>query len=117
NISKAMQGGVNDPTLFPKWLDANLYEGATFKSLLFQRRPTVWINASDIYNRTPFVFDRATFGALCSDLSNYPVSQAVAASAAVPIIFAPVVIQNFTGGCPLPLPDWVAHVRKDPDAA
>ena len=116
-ISKGLDGGINDPTAFPKWLDANLYGGATFKSLLFERRPTVWINASDIYNRTPFVFDRSTFGGLCSDLSTYPVSQAVAASAAVPVIFAPVVIQNYTGGCPLPLPEWVDRVRNDPDAA
>jgi NTE family protein len=117
NISKGLEGGINDPTAFPKWLDANLYEGATYKTLLFQRRPTVWINASDIYNRTPFVFDRTTFGALCSDLTTYPVSQAVAASAAVPVIFAPVVIQNFPTGCPRPLPDWVEHVRNDQDAA
>jgi NTE family protein len=117
NISKGLNGGVNDPTAFPKWLDANLYGGATFKSLLFERRPTVWINASDIYSRTPFVFDRGTFSSLCSDLSDYPISQAVAASAAVPVIFAPVVIQNYPGGCPTPLPDWVQRVRTDPDAA
>jgi len=117
NISKGLNGGVNDPTALPKWLDANLYGGATFKSLLFERRPTVWINASDIYSRTPFVFDRGTFSSLCSDLADYPISQAVAASAAVPVIFAPVVIQNFPGGCPTPLPDWVERVRKDPDAA
>jgi NTE family protein len=117
NISKGLNGGVNDPTAFPKWLDANLYGGATFKSLLFERRPTVWINASDIYSRTPFVFDRGTFGALCSNLADYPISEAVAASAAVPVIFAPVVIQNYPGGCPTPLPDWVERVRSDPDAA
>jgi len=116
NISRGLQGGVNDPTLFPQWLDANLYEGATFKSLLFERRPRVWINASDIYNRTPFVFGRTTFGALCSDLATYPVSLAVGASAAVPVVFAPVVIQNYPGGCPLPLPDWVERAHKDDDA-
>jgi NTE family protein len=33
------------------------------------------------------------------------------------VIFAPVVIQNFPGGCPTPLPDWVERVRNDPDAA
>ncbi len=32
--------------------------------------------------------------ALCSDLANYPVSVAVAASAAVPVVFAPVVVQE-----------------------
>src|SRR5208282_1788061 len=104
NIARGLQGGINDSTVFPRWLDDNLFDHATFKSLLFERRPLVWINASDIYDRTPFVFGRTTFGALCSDLSSYPVSLAVAASAAVPVIFAPVVIQGYPGGCSVPLP-------------
>ena len=116
NIARGLQGGVNDATLFPRWLDDNLFEHATYKSLLFEHRPLVWINASDIFNRTPFVFGRATFGALCSDLSTYPVSLAVAASAAVPVLFAPVVIQGYPGGCTIPLPEWVQRVRSDPDA-
>src|ERR1700724_721392 len=61
NLAKGLSGGINDPTLFPKWLDDNLFEHATFKSLLYQRRPYIWINASDIYNRTPFVFGRVLF--------------------------------------------------------
>lgn len=117
SIAKGLQGGINDPTLFPRWLDENLYEGATFKSLLYQRRPYIWINASDIYNRTPFVFGPVLFGALCSDLANYPVSVAVAASAAVPVVFAPVVIQGYPGGCSVPLPRWVHRVRSDPNAS
>jgi NTE family protein len=117
NVARGLQGGVNDTTQFPQWLDENLFDHATFKSLLFQRRPTVWINASDIYDRTPFVFGRTTFGALCSDLSTYPVSLAVAASAAVPVVFAPVVIQNYPGGCPIPLPPWVQQVRKSVSAS
>ena len=116
NIARGLQGGINDTTQFPRWLDDNLFERATFKSLLFQRRPYIWINASDIYNRTPFVFGRVIFGALCSDLSTYPISLAVAASAAVPVVFTPVVIQNYPGGCPIPLPDWVQRVRANPDA-
>jgi NTE family protein len=116
NIAKGLQGGVNDTTQFPRWLDDNLFEHATFKSILTSRRPQVWINASDIYNRTPFVFGRTAFGALCSDLASFPLSLAVAASAAVPVVFAPVVIKNYTGGCPLPLPAWVQQVRKDPNA-
>src|SRR5271154_1500340 len=115
-IARGLQGGINDPTHFPRWLDDNLFEHATFKSLMRQRRPLIWINASDIYNRTPFVFGRVIFGALCSDLTNYPVSLAVAASAAVPVIFTPVVIQNYPGGCSTPLPDWVQRARNDPDA-
>jgi NTE family protein len=112
-IARGLQGGINDTTRFPRWLDDNLFDHATFKSLLNERRPRVWINASDIYDRTPFVFSRATFGALCSDLSTYPISLAVAASAAVPVVFAPIVIQGYPGGCPLPLPRWVAQVRSN----
>jgi NTE family protein len=117
NIAKGLQGGVNDPTAFPRWLDDNLFEHATFKSLLQQRRPYIWINASDVYNRTPFIFGRVIFGALCSDLSSYPISMAVAASAAVPVIFAPVVVEGYPGGCPIPLPAWVERVRKNADAS
>ena len=79
NIARGLQGGINDTTQFPKWLDDNLFDHATYKSLLFQRRPFVWINASDIYNRTPFVFGNVIFGALCSDLASYPIALAVAA--------------------------------------
>lgn len=116
SIAKGLQGGINDPTVFPKWLDDNLYDHATFKTLLYQRRPYVWINASDIYDRTPFVFGRVIFNALCSDLSTYPISMAVAASAAVPVVFAPVVIEGYPGRCSVPLPDWVLRVRNETDA-
>jgi NTE family protein len=117
NLARGLQGGVNDSTNFPVWLDAHLYGQATFKDLLKRPRPRVWINASDIYNRTAFIFAPVTFSALCSDLTNYPVSLAVAASAAVPVVFAPIVIQNYPGGCPVGLPAWVQRVRKDPNAA
>jgi NTE family protein len=116
NIAKGLQGGVNDATQFPVWLDAHLYNHATLKDLLSRTRPRVWINASDIYNRTAFIFAPVTFSALCSDLTNYPVSLAVAASAAVPVVFAPIVIQNYPGACPVGLPAWVQHVLNDPNA-
>lgn len=117
NIARGLQGGINDSTAFPNWLDAHLFGHATFKDLYARQRPEVWINASDIYNRTTFIFSPVTFNALCSDISSYPISLAVAASAAVPVIFAPVVIQNYPGGCPTPLPAWVERVRHDDTAA
>ena len=117
NIARGLQGGVNDATAFPVWLDAHLYNHATFRDLLSRPRPRVWINASDIYNRTAFIFAPVTFSALCSDLTTYPVSLAVAASAAVPVVFAPIVIKNYPGGCPVGLPSWVQRVRSDPTAA
>src|SRR5271170_3864255 len=116
NIARGLNGGVNDPTAFPPWLDAHLFNHATMKDLLSQTRPRVWINASDIYNRTAFIFAPVTFSALCSDVSTYPVSLAVAASAAVPVVFAPIVIQNYPGACPIGLPAWVQRVRSNPNS-
>src|SRR5206468_11201866 len=37
NISRAISGGINEDTRFRSWLDANLFEGATFSALLTDR--------------------------------------------------------------------------------
>lgn len=107
NLARGLDGGVNDASRLPGWLDRNLFEGATMGDLLRPGKPVVWINASDLYNRTPFHFAPTTFAALCSDLRTYPVSQAVAASAAVPVAFAPIVLESFPDSCRSPLPAWV----------
>ena len=61
NISRALSGGVNEDTRFRTWLDEHLFEGATFAQLLTERRPRIWINATDIYNGTPFVFGKTNY--------------------------------------------------------
>jgi NTE family protein len=115
-IGKALEGGINDSRGFPRWLDANLFNGATFGEFRETGRPRVWINASDIYSRTPFVFGATAFSAMCSDLSTYPLANAVAASAAVPVVFAPVVIKTFPKECNDPLPAWIVKARNDRNA-
>ena len=68
-LGKALAGGINDSNGLPRWLDANLFHGATFADLRKTVRPRVWINASDIYNRTPFVFC-VTASAQCAATSS-----------------------------------------------
>jgi len=116
NLARGLNGGVNDATRLPNWLDRNLYEGASLAELFKPGKPIVWINASDLYNRTPFVFSPVTFSALCSDPHKYPISQAVAASAAVPVAFVPIVLASFPDACDVPLPPWVDRVLADPMA-
>jgi len=116
NVSRAISGGINEDTRFRSWLDANLFEGATFSSLLTERRPRIWINATDIYNGTPFVFGKTAFSAICSDLANYPIASAVAASAAVPLVFAPVVLESYPDKCDANLPAWIRKARDNPNA-
>jgi NTE family protein len=115
NIGRALGGGIN-ASQFTDWLDRNLFDGARFEMFREDRRPRVWINASDIYNRTPFVFGKTAFDALCSDIRSYRVAEAVAASAAVPLAFAPIVLETYPGGCATQLPVWLERARRDPDA-
>ncbi len=112
NLILMAKGGVNDRTGLPTWLDQNLFHGATFADVLKPGHPQLWINASDIYNRTPFIYNSVNFGALCSDLRSYPLSEAVSASAAVPFIFAPIVIENYADRCNFNAPDWVDSASR-----
>jgi len=57
-----------------------------------------------------------TFAALCSDIRKYPLSQAVAASAAVPVAFVPIVLESFPAACATPLPPWVDRVLANRNA-
>jgi NTE family protein len=116
NVFRAYEGGVNDADQFPRWLDDNLFQGATFRDFDPRRRPRASINASDIYNRTPFVFSDTTFGAICSDLASYPIASAVAASSAIPVVFAPVVLQTFPNRCAATIPDWIERAQNNPSA-
>jgi NTE family protein len=117
SLVKALGGGVNDVRSFANWLDKNLFEGATFADFRKTPGPRVWINASDIYNRTPFIYGEAAFIALCSDLASYPIADAVAASAAVPIVFTPMVIKTYPKGCTDEPPPWLQKAHKDPNTA
>jgi NTE family protein len=117
SLMKALGGGVNDVRVFSDWLNANLFNGATFADFRKTPGPRVWINASDIYNRTPFIYGEAAFIALCSDLASYPIADAVAASAAVPIVFTPMVIKTFPKQCTDQPPDWVRKAHDNPRAA
>ena len=113
SVIRAYEGGVNDAQQFPRWLDENLFRGATFKELDAAHRPRVLINASDVYNRTPFVFNETTFKAICSDLNSYPIASAVAASAAMPVVFAPIVLTSYANRCRANIPNWITSAQNN----
>ena len=117
NMMRALDGGVNDRSGLPTWLETNLFGKATLKDLQRPGHPVVWINASDIYGKTPFIFEPVTFAAICSDFESYPLSEAVAASAAVPIVFAPIVVQNWSEKCGFRLPDHLQAQARSRDTS
>jgi NTE family protein len=116
NVLRVINGGVNEGDTFAHWLDENLYDGADFADMRQSDGPIVWLNASDLYNRTPFLFNDETFAALCSDLGRLPLAEAVAASNAVPVLFAPFVIATNREHCDYQMPEWLGAAVDEPSS-
>lgn len=72
-----------------------IFGNSTFENMRRQSAPLILINASDLSSGARISFVQEFFSLLCSDIDSFLVAKAVAASAAVPIIFEPVVVQNF----------------------
>jgi NTE family protein len=97
--------------------DDLLFHGATFADINDHRGPMIAIQATDVVEGTRFGFSNYWFAPICSDLSRFPVARAVAASAAFPILFSPLVLRNYAGTCDYHEPPWVAEaLAEGPDA-
>ena len=77
-----------------KYYQKSLFHDATFADMIRPDGPMIVINASDLAYGIRFSFIQEYFDLLCSELSTFPVAEAVAASSAVPVLFDPVVVKN-----------------------
>ena len=94
-----------------KHYDEHVFHGATFADMQRKGGPLILINASDLGYGVRFSFVQEYFNLLCSDISTYPVARAVTASSAVPILFNPVVLENYQD-CKDKKPEWLLAVKK-----
>ena len=86
--------------LLADYLDRRLFGGATFADLASRPdRPFLVINATDLSAAGRFEFTQDWFDVICSDLRSFPVSRAVAASSAYPVLMTPIVLGNHGGTC------------------
>jgi NTE family protein len=111
-----VDGGLNARENFDDTLDRQVFRGATFADLYRRPKPDIRIHATDLYHRMAFPFTPRVFSILCSDLRSFRVAEAVAASMAVPLVFAPVVVRTYPESCQYPVPPMLAKIRADPDA-
>lgn len=96
----------------------HVFREKTFAELIAQkRRPFIMINATDMKMGARFEFTQDQFDYLCSDLSDYPVANAVAASSAFPILLSPAVLRNYAGSCGFKEPEWIKNALEDRDVA
>jgi NTE family protein len=102
--------------LVAEWFDNHLFDKATYHDLTAVRGPGVIINATDITRGATFSFIPDQFDLICSDLGSMPISRAVVASAAVPVLFSPISLRNYAGSCGYQTPAWMtAAIEAAPD--
>jgi len=108
--------GTND--YMARAYDETMFHGATFKDLIPLGRPLIAIGATDISYGNPFIFTQETFDLICSDLSEFPIARAVAASNGFPGLFSPVTLTSHTADCGGRRPGWERRIgeseRNDP---
>ena len=100
NLPRLTSSQYGRGDLLAEELDRLLYHGATFADLANRRQgPFAVISATDMSLGQRVEFTQEHFDALCLDLNRLPVARAVAASSAVPLIFAPITLNNHGGHC------------------
>jgi NTE family protein len=87
--------------LLQEVLDEQVFLGRRFAAIP-RHRPMVYINATDMRHGQRFEFSQDQFDHLCSDLNEFPLARAVAASMAVPVLFSPITLWNHRQDCPAP---------------
>ena len=82
--------------LAAEYYDELLFHGATFGDLarIGAPRPFLVINATNISTGTPLQFTQDQFDLIGSDLNQFPIARAVAASSAVPLLLTPIILAN-----------------------
>ncbi|MCX5892139.1 MAG: patatin-like phospholipase family protein [Deltaproteobacteria bacterium] len=75
--------------------DREVFAGATFARLEENGRPLVILNATNLAAGRRFNFTQEYFDAIGSNLDQYPVSRAVAASSAFPFLLSPISLKNY----------------------
>ena len=92
--------------------DDLMFHGATYADLLRNGRPLVSIDATDVDYGAVFPFTQDQFDLICSDLTQYPLARAVAASNGFPVLFSPITLKSYAGNCGL-TPEWMKREQDN----
>jgi NTE family protein len=113
NLAKLLSPSYGRTDLAAEYYDQDLFDGATFAELQLPDAPRIVINATNLATGSRFPFVERAFSPFCADLSMYPLSRAVAASSAVPVVFSPITLESFAGSCGYQPPAWQTEALKD----
>lgn len=116
NLPKLLSPTYGRTDLMADTFNRDIFEKKTFGDLLQRnQRPFIIINATDMTLGRRFSFTQSQFDLLGSDLDSYPVSHAVAASAAFPGLLTPMTLRNYPKDTAEHTPAWIVQGLKDRD--
>lgn len=104
--------GLGRTEMAVDYYEDTVFKNATFADMQRLDGPIVVINATDFARGVRFSFIQDYFDLLCSDLSSFPVARAVTASSAVPVLFNPVVVENYSNCSRIEYKAWLQEVRE-----
>ena len=79
-----------------EYYEKEVFGKKTFADLR-EDSPKIIINATDVSTGNPFTFSPENFRRICSDWESYPIGKAVTASSAIPVLFSPITLKNYSG--------------------
>ena len=112
NWFRFLTTGFDRSSLAIEYYDKYIFRRGTFGDMFARSGPYIQINATDLGTGQYFGFTKERFDLLCSDLTNFKVARAVAASSAVPVAFAPIALKNYAG-CEQKLQEHIETIRKE----
>ncbi len=114
NIFRLLSPFYGRTDLMADNFNRRIFDNKTYGDLLDRNtRPYIIINTTDMARGSRLGFTQGTFDLLYSDLSSYPVSHAVAASAAFPGLLAPMALVNYPKPKEFEPPAWLTVDRRD----
>lgn len=118
NIVRLASPTFNTSDLAAEYYNQILFKGTTFSDLISRpASPFLLINATDISLGSRFEFTQDQFDLLQSDLSQFPIGRAVAASSAFPVLLSPIILKNYSAERPSPEPEWIRSALTNPAAS
>lgn len=112
NWFRFLTTGFDRSSLAIEYYDKYIFRRGTFGDMFARGGPYIQINATDLGTGQYFGFTKERFDLLCSDLTNFKVARAVAASSAVPVAFAPIALKNYAG-CEKKLQEHIETIREE----
>jgi len=107
-----MSGIYGRSDMAAEYYGEHVFDHATFADLKRPGAPLVVINATDLATGMRIAFLPPVFDLICADLDQYPLSRAVAASSAVPVVLTPITIKSYAGSCGFEPPVWLTEAAK-----